>query len=108
MIDEVNSDALAYVKTYLRIEEDYFEGDQELALLILQAEEFIYNATKYKITYRTDRKLELLSVMLLVTHLYENRNPLSSQSVNLLPFSIQSVLRQLEFSYHDDEVVEPL
>lgn len=107
MIDEVNSDALAYVKTYLRIEEECVEWDTELSLLILQAEEFIYNATKYKITYRPDRKIEFLSVMLLVTHFYQNRNPVTSQSVNLLPFSIQSVLRQLEFSYHD-EVVDPL
>ena len=102
---DVNFDALDYVKKYLRIDGDDTEDEEELSLLILQAQEFIYNATKYQITYREDRKIEYLAVMLLVTHFYENRNPITSQNVNMLPLSIQSVLRQLEFCYQDDVII---
>ncbi|MFP3509386.1 head-tail connector protein [Peribacillus sp. SIMBA_075] len=99
---EVNADILKYVKAYLRIDEEDKEDDLSLSLYILQSEEFIYNATKYKITYRPDRTIESLAVMLVVTHFYENRNPVTYQNVNLLPYSIQSVLNQLQFCYRKE------
>ncbi|MED4693787.1 head-tail connector protein [Peribacillus frigoritolerans] len=99
---EVNADILKYVKAHLRIDEEDKEDDLSLSLYILQSEEFIYNATRYRITYRADRKIEFLAVMLVVTHFYENRNPVTFQNVNLLPYSIQSVLNQLQFCYRNE------
>ncbi|KON69641.1 hypothetical protein AKG34_13380 [Peribacillus butanolivorans] len=99
---EVNEDALKYVKGYLRLDEEDTEDDLQLSLLILQSEEYIYNASRYKITYREDRKIEFLAVMLFTTHFYENRNPVTYQNVNQLPHSLQSVLNQLRNCYRSD------
>lgn|GEM_PF-1617167 len=90
-----NAEVLALVKQYLRV--DFEEDDNLLSSLILVAEEYIFNATGYTISYQ--REIEKLAVALLVNLYYENRNVVSEKSLHKLPHSIDSILRQLEYSY---------
>lgn len=72
-----------------------------LSSLILFAEEYVENAIGYKVTY--ERELEKLAVTLLVSHYYDNRGIISDRIVYQVPRSIESILRQLEYSAGEED-----
>ncbi|MFC0559680.1 head-tail connector protein [Halalkalibacter alkalisediminis] len=92
-------EVLALVKQYSRV--DFEEDNFLLSSLISSAEEYIFNATGYTIIY--EKELEKLAVALLVNHFYENRNIVADKYIYQMPKSIESILRQLEYCYDDDE-----
>ncbi|WP_078382338.1 head-tail connector protein [Sutcliffiella halmapala] len=91
------SELLNYVKGFIRV--DFEEDDRLISSLILLAEEYIFNATGYKVVYK--KELEKLAVSLLVSHFYENRGIVSDRPVNKISQSIESILLQIEFCYGD-------
>ncbi|MFC0188230.1 head-tail connector protein [Fictibacillus aquaticus] len=82
-----------HVKQFLRI--DGSEDDMLLTSLIAAAKEYVKNATG--LTVDEENELQILAVTMLVTHWYENREPLGQ--ANMLEFSLNSIFLQLSYCY---------
>lgn len=92
--------SLSEAKEFLRIEQDYTEEDNFVSSLITAAEKYVHNATGK--TFDNTNKLAVLAVQLLVSHWYDNRQINSASNMSKLSFSLDSILRQLNYCESDE------
>lgn len=81
------------VKNYLKLDED--TDERELGELIRSAEIFIKNTGVNITAELKNNELYKLAIKILVTHWYENREPVGKADV--LPFSLTSIIVQLKY-----------
>lgn len=82
--------SLEKAKEYLRIDGD--QDDELLGLLINAAKEYMSNSG----VKEQESDLYQLGIMMLVTHWYENREPVSVTLPHALTMGLQSVILQLK------------
>jgi uncharacterized phage protein (predicted DNA packaging) len=82
------------VKSYLRIEKDYTQEDDDINSLIQAAETYLLNATGK--TFDSTNAVAKLFVKVLVVDWYENHEYVGKESEKVR-HSIQSILQQLKY-----------
>lgn len=83
-------------KSYLRLEEDYTDEDNDIEALLSAAEGYLKNAG---CTLNDGDEVAKLAVKILVVHWYENRDTIGKG--DNLAFGLQSLITQLKYSYSD-------
>lgn len=92
---------LGEVKNYLRI--DDLEDDTFLNTLILVTEEYLKNATGQ--VFDNTNQLARLFCLVLISDFYENRQYNTEKVGEKARYTMQSILKQLQYCYIPDEVV---
>lgn len=92
---------------YLRLDSSIandFDNATTLEKIIVTAEEYVRNATGFKFEVRSEvPERAKLIVKLLVSHWYENRGLASNANMNKIPFTVDTLLTQLKYSYVEDD-----
>ena len=91
------------MKKYLRLEPEDTMEDDLIWSLIDTAEEYVRDATGFKFTILVPEKAKLI-VKLLVSHWYENRAIETSQLVNKIGFTVNTLLNQLTYAYSVEDI----
>lgn len=89
---------LEEIKEYLRVDGEY--QDTEIQDLINAAEAYLTNAG---IAVDEMNELYKLAVKMLVSHWYENRQPIGK--ADKLAFGLESIISQLKYCYSSDTMV---
>lgn len=82
---------LTYVKSYLRV--DFSDDDTYLTDLISLSKRYIYEQTG--VEYSENDEIYKQAVLLSVSHFYGNRSPISEKTVNVVPFSMEAMVRHI-------------
>ena len=98
---------LEELKEYLRIDGDY--EDATLNLFITSAQQFLKNAgVNLPQSYFAEEgqddiyAMHRLAIYTLAAHYYENRQAVSSNAQNLVPYSVQTMVLQLKVGDVDE------
>lgn len=98
---------LEELKEYLRIDGDY--EDTTLNLFITSAQQFLQNAgVNLPQSYFAEEgqddiyAMHRLAIYTLAAHYYENRQAVSSNAQNLVPYSVQTMVLQLKVGDVDE------
>jgi len=90
---------LATVKDFLRLEQDFYDEDPVLNLLISAAETYLYNATG--IQFDSTNNIAKLFCLILVADWYDNRDYIGKVS-DKVRYTIESMMTQLTYFYAGD------
>jgi len=73
---------LEFVKSYLRIDEDFEEDDVELMIDIKSAQSYVRNYLKLEPNEQMSFEL-LMPILAMIAYFYENKSPLSKSTEKL-------------------------
>ena len=85
---------VADFKNYARI--DYDDDDELIETLIEASKCYVQESTGKN--YDENNSLYVLLIKILTLHFYENRQAISSNSVNEVPYSITNLLTHIQMS----------
>ncbi len=90
---------LSEVKEFLKLEEDFYDEDNYIQLLMTASEAFLYNSTG--ITFGSSNSLAKLYCLVLISDWYDDRSMIGKAS-DKIRYTIDCISTQLRYCYGGD------